>query len=58
MLFAIWSVTYGHAFRPLHNTLGLLKHRVLLSLLFSASLRVREASQLKIFDIDSGRMMV
>ena len=37
---------------------ALLKHRVLLSLIYSAGLRAREASNLKISDIDSGRMMI
>lgn len=37
---------------------GLLKHRVLLSLMYSAGLRAREASRLKMGDIDSGRMMI
>ena len=36
----------------------LLKHRVLLSLIYSAGLRAQEASRLKIADIDSGRMMI
>jgi site-specific recombinase XerD len=36
----------------------LLKHRVLLSLIYSAGLRAGEASRLKIADIDSGRMMI
>ena len=36
----------------------LLKHRVLLSLMYSAGLRANEASHLKIGDIDSGRMMI
>jgi site-specific recombinase XerD len=36
----------------------LLKHRVLLSLMYSAGLRAREASRLQIGDIDSGRMMI
>ena len=36
----------------------LLKHRVLLSLIYSAGLRAREASRLKLADIDSGRMMI
>jgi len=36
----------------------LLKHRVLLSLMYSAGLRAREASRLKLGDIDSGRMMI
>ena len=36
----------------------LLKHRVLLALIYSAGLRAGEASRLKIADIDSGRMMI
>ena len=36
----------------------LLKHRVLLSLIYSAGLRAQEASRLKLADIDSGRMMI
>ncbi len=36
----------------------LLKHRVLLSLIYSAGLRAQEASHLKIADIDSGRMVI
>ena len=36
----------------------LLKHRVLLSLIYSAGLRAHEASRLKVGDIDSGRMMI
>lgn len=36
----------------------LLKHRVLLALIYSAGLRVREASRLRLSDIDSGRMMI
>lgn len=36
----------------------LLKHRMLLSLMYSCGLRAREASRLKLADIDSGRMMV
>lgn len=36
----------------------LLKHRVLLALIYSAWLRACEASHLKIGDIDSGRMMI
>ncbi len=35
-----------------------LKHRVLLSLIYSAGLRAGEACRLKIGDIDSGRMMI
>ena len=37
---------------------ALLKHRVLLSLIYSAGLRAREASRLRIADIDSKRMMI
>jgi len=36
----------------------LLKHRVLLALIYSAGLRAGEASRLKLADIDSGRMMI
>jgi integrase/recombinase XerD len=36
----------------------LIKHKVLLSLIYSAGLRAGEASRLKIADIDSGRMMI
>ncbi len=36
----------------------LLKHRILLALIYSAGLRVREASRLRLSDIDSGRMMI
>lgn len=36
----------------------LLKHRVLLALMYSAGLRAREASNLRIGDIDSGRMTI
>lgn len=36
----------------------LLKHRVLLSLIYSAGLRVQEASHLKIGDLDYERMMI
>jgi len=44
--------------KALFNTPDLLKHRVLLSLMYSAGLRAGEASRLKIADIDSGRMMI
>ena len=44
--------------KALFNAPELLKHRVLLSLIYSAGLRVREASNLKISDIDSGRMII
>jgi site-specific recombinase XerD len=37
---------------------ALLKHRVLLALIYSAGLRVGEASRLRLSDIDSGRMMI
>jgi site-specific recombinase XerD len=36
----------------------LLKHRVLLTFIYSAGLRAREASRMKLSDIDSGRMMI
>jgi integrase/recombinase XerD len=42
----------------LFNAPQLLKHRVLLALIYSAGLRAQEASRLKIADIDSGRMMI
>jgi site-specific recombinase XerD len=36
----------------------LLKHRILFCFIYSAGLRVREASRLKISDVDMGRMMI
>jgi site-specific recombinase XerD len=44
--------------KALFNAPELLKHRILLSLIYSAGLRAREASRLRIADIDSGRMMI
>jgi len=44
--------------KALFNASELLKHRILLSLMYSAGLRAREASRMKIADIDSGRMMI
>ena len=44
--------------KSLFKAPSLLKHRVLLSLIYSAGLRVREANRLKISDIDTGRMMI
>jgi site-specific recombinase XerD len=44
--------------KTLFKTPELLKHRVLFSLIYSSGLRAREASRLKISDIDSGRMMI
>lgn len=44
--------------KALFSAPELLKHRVLLSLIYSAGLRAREASRLKLEDIDSGRMMI
>jgi site-specific recombinase XerD len=44
--------------KALFNAPELLKHRVLLALIYSAGLRAREASRLRIADIDSGRMMI
>src|SRR5690606_18848069 len=37
---------------------GNLKHRTLLSLIYSAGLRIGEALNMKVTDIDSGRMMI
>jgi integrase/recombinase XerD len=42
----------------LFRTPELLKHRILLALIYSAGLRAHEASRLKKGDIDSGRMMI
>jgi len=47
-----------HECKALFNAPELLKHRILLSLIYSAGLRAREASRLKLQDIDSGRMMI
>jgi integrase/recombinase XerD len=44
--------------KALFNAPELLKHRILLSLIYSAGLRAREVSRLRIADIDSGRMMI
>jgi site-specific recombinase XerD len=44
--------------KALFNTPELLKHRVLLTFIYSAGLRAREASRMKLSDIDSGRMMI
>jgi site-specific recombinase XerD len=44
--------------KALFHAPELLKHRVLLALMYSAGLRAREASNLRIADIDSGRMMI
>jgi site-specific recombinase XerD len=44
--------------RAMFNAPDLLKHRILLSLMYSAGLRAREVSRLKLSDIDSGRMMI
>ena len=44
--------------KALFHAPDLLKHRVLLALMYSAGLRAREASNLRIADIDSGRMMI
>ena len=44
--------------KALFNAPELLKHRVLLSLMYSAGLRAGEVSRLRIADIDSGRMMI
>jgi site-specific recombinase XerD len=44
--------------KALFRAPALLKHRVLLALIYSAGLRVGEASRLRLSDIDSGRMMI
>jgi site-specific recombinase XerD len=44
--------------KALFKTPALLKHRVLLALIYSAGLRVGEASRLRLSDIDSERMMI
>ena len=44
--------------KALFNAPELLKHRVLLSFIYSAGLRAREVSRMKLADIDSGRMMI
>ena len=44
--------------KALFNASELLKHRILLSLIYSAGLRAREVSRLRLADIDSGRMMI
>ena len=44
--------------KAIFNAPELLKHRVLLSFIYSAGLRAREASRMKLSDIDSGRMMI
>jgi integrase/recombinase XerD len=44
--------------KALFNAPDLLKHRVLLSFIYSAGLRAREVSRMILSDIDSGRMMI
>jgi site-specific recombinase XerD len=44
--------------RILFKAPELLKHRIMLSLIYSAGLRARELCRLKLADIDSGRMMI
>ena len=44
--------------KALFKSPSLLKHRVLLALIYSAGLRVGEASRLRLSDVDSGRMMI
>ncbi len=52
-------VVLNHAeCKALFHAPDLLKHRMLLSFMYSAGLRAREVSQIKIADIDSGRMMI
>lgn len=44
--------------KALFSAPELLKHRVVLSFIYSAGLRACEASKMKLSDIDSGRMMI
>ena len=44
--------------KALFRAPALLKHRVLLALIYSAGLRVGEASRLRLSDVDSDRMMI
>ncbi len=44
--------------RALFSASDLLKHRILLAFMYSAGLRAREVSRVKLSDIDSGRMMI
>jgi integrase/recombinase XerD len=44
--------------KQLFRAPALLKHRVLLALIYSAGLRVGEASRLRLSDVDSDRMMI
>ena len=44
--------------KALFSAPELLKHRVLLSFIYSAGLRAREVSRMKLSDVDSGRMMI
>jgi integrase/recombinase XerD len=44
--------------KALFQAPDLLKHRVLLALMYSGGLRAREVSRLKLSDVDSGRMMI
>ena len=44
--------------KALFNASELLKHRMVLSLMYSAGLRAGEVSRLHLSDIDSGRMMI
>jgi len=44
--------------RRLFNAPIILKHRIILSMIYSAGLRSGELSRLKISDVDSGRMMI
>ena len=44
--------------KALFNASELLKHRMVLSLMYSAGLRAGEVSRLRLSDIDSGRMMI
>lgn len=44
--------------KALFGSAEMLKHRILLSFMYSAGLRAREVSRIKLSDIDSGRMMI
>lgn len=44
--------------KALFKAPSLLKHRVILALIYSAGLRVQELCRLRLSDIDSGRMMI
>ncbi|MDD7913834.1 tyrosine-type recombinase/integrase [Polaribacter ponticola] len=51
-------VLSGNEIKAIFNTITNLKHKVLLSLLYSGGLRIGEAINLEITDIDSERMLI